>query len=137
MHFVSLYMGQIRLCLRGLFMKDINMNLFRTAVAFDAKQVRNRQDYILWEIQSRLSLWRIRLGVFGGLFLVVLKTFFEFSPSKIEFNVFSENYAYDYGRFLAIILLGISYLICFCFVFLNQNLQNKCFGEVNHNESSK
>ena len=87
MHFVSLYMGQIRLCLRGLFMKDINMNLFRTAVAFDAKQVRNRQDYILWEIQSRLSLWRIRLGVFGGLFLVVLKTFFEFSPSKIEFTV--------------------------------------------------
>ena len=53
------------------------------------------------------------------------------------FTVFSENYAYDYGRFLAIILLGISYLICFCFVFLNQNLQNKCFGEVNHNESSK
>lgn len=76
------------------------MNLFRTTVAFDAKQVRNRQDYILWEIQSRLSLWRIRLGVFGGLFLVVLKTFFEFSPSKIEFTVFSENYAYDYGRFL-------------------------------------
>ena len=64
-------------------------------------------------------------------------TFFEFSPSKIEFTVFSENNAYDYGRFLAIILLGISYLICFCFVFLNQNLQNKCFGEVNHNESSK
>ena len=30
-------------------------------------------------------------------------TFFEFSPSKIEFTVFSENNAYDYGRFLAII----------------------------------
>lgn len=113
------------------------MKLFKQTVAFDFSKVSNKQDYILWEVQARLSLWRIRLGVFGGLFIVILKSYVEFDINNISFLFFSENQIYDYFRIASIIFVGIGYMVCFYSVVINQKQQNVIFKEAISNGNSK
>lgn len=106
------------------------MKLFKQTVAFDYSKAPNKHDYVLWGIQAKLASWRIRLGVFGGIFLVIINSYYVISAEGIEFVFQSNNPIFNIGRLVAILVVGISYLICVCFAYKYAQNQDHIFSEV-------
>ena len=109
------------------------MKLFKTTLDFDYSKAPNKHDYVLWRIQSKLTTWRIRLGTFGGLLLVIANSYYVITSEGLEFVFSSSDPMFNIGRITASLILGICYFVCFCLVFKYSLNQNQIFREVTKN----